>query len=76
MEEQIQTKLNELRLLLQSHGGDLEFVTFDEPSKTVFLRLRGACGGCPHAMATLKGYIEAELRETIDPGINVERVPE
>ena len=46
MEEKIKAKLDELRVFLQSHGGDLEFIDFDEASKKVTLRLRGACGGC------------------------------
>ena len=75
MEEQIKAKLEELRALLQSHGGDLEFIDFNEPEKIVSLRLRGACGGCPHAAETLKLGIEAALREEIDAGITVERVP-
>ena len=73
MEEKIKAKLDELRVFLQSHGGDLEFIDFDEASKKVTLRLRGACGGCPHAAETLKLGIEAALREEIDPEIVVER---
>lgn len=76
MEEKVKAKLEELRVFLQSHGGDLEFVDFDEASKTVSLRLQGACGGCPHAAETLKLGIEAALREEIDQGIVVERVTE
>ena len=38
------------------------------------MRLRGACGTCPHAMATLKGYIEESLRSDVDPDLVVERV--
>ncbi len=73
MEEKIKAKLDELRVFLQSHGGDLEFIDFDEASKKVTLRLQGACGGCPHAAETLKLGIEAALREEIDPEIVVER---
>ncbi len=76
MEEKVKAKLEELRTFLQSHGGDLELVAFDETTKTVTLRLQGACGGCPHAAETLKLGIEAALREEIDPGIVVERVTE
>ncbi len=75
MKDKITAKLDELRVLLQSHGGDLEFVSFDEASKTVSLRLQGACGGCPHAAETLKLGIEAALREEIDPEITVVREP-
>lgn len=63
--------LEDMRAALQSHGGDLELVAIE--GKTVQLRLRGACGTCPHAIATLKDYIEATLRDQIDPEIVVER---
>lgn len=72
MEEQIREKLEELRSMLQADGGDLEVVEID--GTTVKLRLKGACGGCPHAAITLKAGIEQALRDTIDSSITVERV--
>ncbi len=71
MNDQIKAKLEELRGMLQADGGDLEVVSIE--GKTVRLRLRGACGSCPHATMTLKQGIERVLRETIDPDIVVER---
>ena len=73
MEKQIRAKLEELRTFLQNDGGDLEVVEID--GKNVKLRLKGACGCCPHAQITLKEGIEKQLRE-IDQEINVERVEE
>ncbi len=72
MQEKIKAKLEELRGMLQADGGDLELVKIE--GKSVFLRLRGACGGCPHAQATIKNGIERMLREAVDGGIVVERV--
>jgi len=72
MSEQIRAKLEELRGMLQADGGDMEVVSIED--KTVKLRLRGACGSCPHATMTLKQGIERILRESIDPEIVVERV--
>ena len=72
MEEKIKAKLEELRGMLQADGGDMELVSIT--GKTVSLRLRGACGSCPHATLTLKQGIERILREQIDPEITVERV--
>jgi Fe-S cluster biogenesis protein NfuA len=72
MSEQIRAKLEELRGMLQADGGDLEVVSIE--GKNVKLRLRGACGSCPHATMTLKQGIERILRESIDPEILVERV--
>jgi Fe-S cluster biogenesis protein NfuA len=72
MEAKIRAKLEELRTYLQADGGDLEVVSIED--KKVALRLKGACGGCPHAMMTLKGGIEKALRQAVDPAIVVERV--
>ena len=72
MEEQIKTRLEQMRAMLQADGGDMELVSID--GKTVSLRLKGACGGCPHAAITLKQGIERVLREEIDPELTVERV--
>lgn len=71
MEEQIKSKLEELRVGLQNDGGDLDLVKID--GKVVYLRLVGHCGSCPFAMMTLKQGIEVALQE-IDPEITVERV--
>lgn len=72
MEEKIKTKLEELRKMLQADGGDLELVGIE--STNVKLRLKGACGGCPHAAITIKQGIERILKEAIDKAITVERV--
>ena len=63
--------LEQLRVHLQNDGGDLELVKIEDWN--VFLKLKGACGGCPHAQMTLKNGIEAILREQIDEKITVER---
>ena len=72
MEEQIRKKVDALRAMLQQDGGDCEIVKID--GKTVTLALKGACGSCPYAMETLKGYVEESLRAEVDPEITVERV--
>jgi len=72
MEEKIRAKLEELRVHLQADGGDMEVVKIE--GKRVDLRLRGACGCCPHATMTIKDGIQRILREEIDPQILVERV--
>ena len=72
MEEQIRKRLETLRAMLQEDGGDLEVVAIE--GKEVRLRLKGACGGCPHATMTIKQGIEKILRDEIDKEIVVERV--
>ena len=76
MEEKIKEVLEGVRGGLQSHGGDLEFVGFDEGTKVVTLRMQGACHGCPHALQTIKMYIEMTLRAEVDPEITVEQAAE
>ena len=68
----ITSRLEQLRAVLQADGGDLEIVAIE--GKTVKLKLRGACGGCPHAAMTIKGGLERILREELDPEITIERV--
>ena len=72
MEEKIKAKLEDVRGMLQADGGDLELVAIE--GSTVKLRLKGACGGCPHAAITLKQGIEQVLKTDVDASIVVERV--
>lgn len=72
MDEKIRAKLEDLRGMLQADGGDLEVVAIN--GKAVQLRLKGACGGCPHATMTIKQGIERILREEIDAEITVTQV--
>lgn len=71
MEEKIKASLEKIRGFLQADGGDLELVEIKD--KVVSVRLRGACGCCPHAMVTLKEGVERILREEVDDEIVVER---
>jgi len=72
MDDKIKAKLEEIRNMLQADGGDLELVGIE--GKNVKLRLKGACGGCPHAVMTIKQGIERLLRQEVDNAITVERV--
>ncbi len=72
MEEQIRQKLEEMRVYLQADGGDMDVVSID--NNLVNLRLKGACGGCPHATMTIKQGIQRLLREQVDESITVEQV--
>ncbi len=50
-------------------GGDIEFESFQDG--VVFLKMRGACAGCPSSTATLKQGIENMLRHYIPEVIEV-----
>ncbi len=58
---------------MQSHGGDVEFVKFEEG--TAFVRLLGSCNGCSQSAVTLREGVEEALVENIPEVTNVEVVP-
>ncbi|MGD1699369.1 Fe-S cluster assembly protein NifU [Dapis sp. BLCC M229] len=62
----------EVRPVLAEDGGDVEL--FDIDGDRVLVTLKGACGTCSSAMATLKGAIEATLKERVSESIVVESV--
>lgn len=72
MEEQVKQFIEEIRPMIQGHGGDVEFISME--GNTVNLKLHGACHACPHAMMTLKNGIESGLKDRVNPDLVVERV--
>ncbi|MHB8764724.1 MAG: Fe-S cluster assembly protein NifU [Deferrisomatales bacterium] len=62
----------EIRPTLQADGGDLELVDVD--GNNVYVSLRGTCTHCPSSQVTLKGGVEARLREVVDPDLQVQEV--
>ncbi len=55
---------------LKADGGWIELV--DIEGQKVKLRFLGMCHGCPSSGATLKNVVEKELKERIDPAIEIE----
>ena len=53
----IQTKILELKPFIMEHGGDIEFVSFD--NGLVKIKLTGACVGCPHVVLHIKAWCRA-----------------
>ena len=72
MEEKVKGFIEEIRPMIQSHGGDVEYVSLE--GLVVKVRLLGACSHCPGAVMTLRNGIEGQLREVVDPRLSVERV--
>ncbi|MDR1510764.1 MAG: NifU family protein [Synergistaceae bacterium] len=54
-----------VRPIIESHGGGIEFVSYDEGSGVLKVQLHGACGGCPGAAATLQGLVEGVVRRYV-----------
>jgi Fe-S cluster biogenesis protein NfuA len=72
LKPEVEKVLESIRPHLQADGGDVELVAIE--GGVVKVRLTGACGGCPMATMTLKGGIEAALKERIPAVERVESV--
>ena len=55
----------EIRPALQSHGGDIEYVGFEEETGQLVVRLQGACGTCPFAQETLRVQVESVIKSIV-----------
>lgn len=71
-EKKVKTLINKIRPYLQRDGGDVEFMRLEDG--IVYVKLHGACVGCPSASITLKEGIEAILLEEVPGVIGVESV--
>ncbi len=62
----------EIRPALKTDGGDIELVDIDRDK--VYVKFLGTCLGCPSSGFTLKGFVEAKLKELVDSEIKVYEV--
>lgn len=69
--EAIQEAINAIRPALQNDGGDIEYVSYDENTKNVHVRLVGACAGCPMSQLTLTNGVQRYMRETLDKELTI-----
>lgn len=60
----LQAAIEECRPMLQSDGGDIEFLGIIEGNRAK-VRLVGACHGCPSSTATLLMGVENYIRELV-----------
>ena len=73
--EEIKNALEKLRPFLHMEGGDVEFISYDEEDKTVYVRLNGACAMCMAQDDTLEyGLLEA-IREHVPEVENIVNSP-
>lgn len=69
-EDEITAQIKELldtrvRPMVAMDGGDIVFDRFENDSGVVYLKMQGACAGCPSSTATLKMGIENMLKHFI-----------
>jgi len=65
MTDMVRDVIDEIRPMLEAHGGGIELVGVAEDTGTVTVRLEGACKGCPSAAMTLKMGVERHLKEKV-----------
>lgn len=65
MQEKIIQQLEKIRPHLQMDGGDVEFISYDEASGTLNVKLQGACAGCPMSQITLQQGIAKTIQEEL-----------
>lgn len=61
--EKIEEVLEQIRPNIQMDGGEIEFVRYEDG--IVYVKLLGACVGCPASLYTLKLGVEEALRERL-----------
>lgn len=61
-----------VRPVVARDGGDIVFERFEDG--IVFLRMRGACAGCPSATITLKNGVENMLKTYVPEVVSVQQV--
>jgi Fe-S cluster biogenesis protein NfuA len=64
LKEDVERSLNSVRPYLQADGGDVELVDVNDDG-IVFVRLAGACRGCPGATMTLQMGVERILKQQV-----------
>jgi Fe-S cluster biogenesis protein NfuA len=72
LEARIERALDRVRPAIHRDGGDVWLVRIE--GDVAFVQMIGACGGCPASNATLKGGIEAVVREDVPEIHTVEQV--
>lgn len=76
-DEELQTPveivIEKVRPMLNLDGGDISILEIKDAK--VYVRLEGACHGCPASANTLKFAIENKLKEEIHPDIEIINIP-
>lgn len=61
LRDKLEAVLERIRQGLKAEGGDIELV--DVRDSVVYVRLKGACAGCPMSMLTMKNWVELSIKK-------------
>jgi len=65
-----------VRPAVAQDGGDIVFEHFDDKDGTLYLRMKGACSGCPSSTATLRSGVESLMKHYVPEVRFIEAVPD
>lgn len=65
----VESVLDKLRPSIMLDGGNITLVKIENAK--VYVKLEGACKGCPSSNVTLKNGVERQLRVDIHPDLEV-----
>lgn len=65
IEKIVQVIESEVRPALESHGGGIEFKSFNEADGVLTVILTGMCSGCPGARATIQNMVLNVINSSI-----------
>ena len=69
--ERVEEALDIIRPAIQGDGGDVVLDGINEERGLVFLKLQGACSGCPSSQMTLKSGVERIIMEKVPEIVEV-----
>lgn len=74
LKEDVERVLVVLREGLAMHGGNVELVKVDPATGIAYVRMQGACVGCPMSELTLKAGIEETVCQMVPEITQVVRI--
>jgi Fe-S cluster biogenesis protein NfuA len=72
LESRIEAALDRIRPAIRRDGGDVWLIKVEDG--VAYVQMIGACGGCAAVLSTLKGGIEAVVREAVPEIRAVEQI--
>lgn len=65
VEKIVQVIEADVRPVIESHGGGIEFRGFDDTNGVLTVELTGVCSGCPGAQATIRNMVEGVIQQSV-----------
>ncbi|MGD0051800.1 MAG: NifU family protein [Vulcanimicrobiaceae bacterium] len=72
VQDRVEAALDRIRPAIRRDGGDVWLIKIE--ADVAYVQMIGACGGCAASNATLKGGIEAVVREDVPEIHTVEQL--